>query len=396
MELLFRWEVTSVVVVFLVGIGLAVLALNDFKRAKLFFLLSAADAIGGTAMAIDKSGIPSWAMGITAFLGCGLIGLMLLASFRYVDRKEAEKRTTSPPAPTDPELEGRFSFVATTPRTGVQDSQVLIDFFIKNTGAPSVVDHIILMAHSVSGRTVMGDFIQPHDVRMEKDGQQVSATADQFLTRKVNENPIGTNAGVAGVLEFLLKGMPYNELVQAGSTLTLHFADALGRQYSALFTYTGKDDRFPEVESKASTSEIAKELAQELKSQEGRHLTEKQKEALHKFGNQIPEGVYFYVYAVSSSVEAQTYAREIWGAIGAKGKNGRYTVWGADIQPMPTGLIITSMSGSPDNLAYRTNAGLAITLLENGIPSVSKQGYAPMDNNPNTVTLVVGIKPPYN
>lgn len=125
-------------------------------------------------------------------------------------------------------------------------------------------------------------------------------------------------------------------------------------------------------------------------SSTARHLTQNQQQELRQFGNQIPPGVYFYVYALSRSVESQAYGREIAEAIGKGGP----VIWGADVEPIPTGLIITTMSA--DNVAYGTAANLSVELFRLGIPSTSRQHYAPMDGNPNTVTLVVGIKPPYN
>jgi len=121
-----------------------------------------------------------------------------------------------------------------------------------------------------------------------------------------------------------------------------------------------------------------------------RHLTPDQRQELQKFGNQIPSGVYFYVYALSRSVESQAYGREIAEAIGKGGP----VIWEADVEPIPTGLIITTMSA--DNVAYGTATNLSVELFRLGIPSTSRQHYALMDNNPNTVTLVVGIRPPYN
>lgn len=47
MEWLFSWEVGSWVVGGAIAAAFSFLALDDFKLAKLFFLLAAGDAIGG-------------------------------------------------------------------------------------------------------------------------------------------------------------------------------------------------------------------------------------------------------------------------------------------------------------------------------------------------------------
>jgi hypothetical protein len=92
MEWLFSWEVTSVIVGILVGVGIGVLAMNDFKIAKVCFGGAAAYAIGGVRMweahdtlsTVQQVGLGSIAL-------C-LIFLLLVAAFRYTDRKEGEKK----------------------------------------------------------------------------------------------------------------------------------------------------------------------------------------------------------------------------------------------------------------------------------------------------------------
>jgi hypothetical protein len=88
MEWLFSWECTSVVVVAALGTAIGVLAMNDFRFAKFCFLVVATDAIGGTAMAISRSGLTGWAQGVAVFIAAGLIGLLFLFSLNYVDSKK--------------------------------------------------------------------------------------------------------------------------------------------------------------------------------------------------------------------------------------------------------------------------------------------------------------------
>ena len=127
-----------------------------------------------------------------------------------------------------------------------------------------------------------------------------------------------------------------------------------------------------------------------------RHLSMKQREALAAFGKRIPGGVYFYVYAVSNSLEAIAYGMEIWNAIGTGGKNGSYAQWGGSVQPIPTGLIISTARGIPtQSPPSSVSLDLSITLSGVGMPNVMGQDYAPMDANRATVTLVVGVKPDF-
>src|SRR5437660_818883 len=97
MEWLFSWEVVSVVVGLLVSIGLGVLALDDFKLAKLCFLFAAADGIGGIAMWGAKSTLSPWVSTVTVICISGVIGLLALQSFRYVDRKTEQKERSEKP-----------------------------------------------------------------------------------------------------------------------------------------------------------------------------------------------------------------------------------------------------------------------------------------------------------
>jgi len=92
MEWLFSWEVVSVTAALFVCIGLAVLALADFGLAKLFFLLAAADAIGGIAMAGSKLTADARITNILVICAAGAIGFLTLQSFRYVDRKNPDKK----------------------------------------------------------------------------------------------------------------------------------------------------------------------------------------------------------------------------------------------------------------------------------------------------------------
>jgi hypothetical protein len=222
MEWLFSWGVVSVVVAVLIGVGFGFLALNDFKLAKLCFLLAAADAIGGMVMWGVRTDIPPWLRTGIIFASIGLIGVLTVQSFRYVDQKK------------------------------------------------------------------------------------------------------------------------------------------------------------------------------ELKAINGRHLREEQKKALQEFGGRIPPGVFFYVYAVSNSTEAEAYGKEIWDAIGTRGRNGSYVTWAANVQPIPTGLIVSSMLTPPVGSVFTTASDLGMTMRKVGMPNVSGNNYAPMDRNPNSVTLVVGVKPSFD
>jgi hypothetical protein len=91
-EWLFSWEVTSWVVAGAIAVALGVLALDDFRLAKLFFIIAAADAAGGIAMWGIKTTRPTWLSALTAGLLVGAIAAMTIFVFRYVDGKEQKKK----------------------------------------------------------------------------------------------------------------------------------------------------------------------------------------------------------------------------------------------------------------------------------------------------------------
>jgi uncharacterized membrane protein YidH (DUF202 family) len=91
MKWLFSWEVTSWAFGIFVGIALSVLALDDFKLAKAFFLLALADAMGGIVMGVAKSQLSPWVALLTVFIGTGLAGVLGLMSWQYVNRKKEHK-----------------------------------------------------------------------------------------------------------------------------------------------------------------------------------------------------------------------------------------------------------------------------------------------------------------
>lgn len=97
MEWLFSWEATSVFVGILITIGLGVLALNDFKAAKVFFMLATADAAGGISMWGANSPMPPVARTLIVFVATGLIGIFAVQSIRYVNRKSAASLAESKP-----------------------------------------------------------------------------------------------------------------------------------------------------------------------------------------------------------------------------------------------------------------------------------------------------------
>lgn len=97
LEWLFSWEVSSWVIGGAVGVAFAVLALDDFGLAKLFFLIAAADASGGVVMWTVKTTRPSWQVYFMAFVLAGGIGVLGAMAFRYVNTKRNSKMGSATP-----------------------------------------------------------------------------------------------------------------------------------------------------------------------------------------------------------------------------------------------------------------------------------------------------------
>jgi hypothetical protein len=92
MEWLLSWDVTAWIVGLAVPLAFGFAVAEDFKLARVFFLLAAADAIGGIAMWGTKTDLPLWAKILIVFVSAGVVGVLTMLSLKYVDHKEADKR----------------------------------------------------------------------------------------------------------------------------------------------------------------------------------------------------------------------------------------------------------------------------------------------------------------
>jgi hypothetical protein len=100
MDWLFSWEVSSWIVGGTFAAALGVLALDDFKLARVFFLIAAADAAGGIVMWGVKSQNQTWQAVLAVFLLVGSVGALTVLAFRYVDNKQKHKQAKDNPTQT--------------------------------------------------------------------------------------------------------------------------------------------------------------------------------------------------------------------------------------------------------------------------------------------------------
>jgi hypothetical protein len=101
LEWLFRWEVTSVIVVAFATLGVGFVALDDFKLAKSCFLIGAFDAAGGMMMWGVHTNLPTWERMLVVLVLVGGTGVLFVESLRYVDEKSARKIPPSSSAAQD-------------------------------------------------------------------------------------------------------------------------------------------------------------------------------------------------------------------------------------------------------------------------------------------------------
>ena len=74
---LFSWEVAGVVIFAFVGFALGVLAMNDYKLAKTFFLLASLDATVGVIVWGVRINMSPLARNSIVFIVFGTIGVLL-------------------------------------------------------------------------------------------------------------------------------------------------------------------------------------------------------------------------------------------------------------------------------------------------------------------------------
>jgi hypothetical protein len=96
LDFIFRWEMVVAVVGILLTIGFGVLALDDFRFAKACFGLAAADLAGGIVMWGISTPLDSKLRVLVVALCFAVIGVLMVESWRYVDKKEKAKLPKPP------------------------------------------------------------------------------------------------------------------------------------------------------------------------------------------------------------------------------------------------------------------------------------------------------------
>jgi hypothetical protein len=240
---LFSWGVTSVIVVAFASLGQGFVALKDFKLAKLFFLLAAADAAGGIVMWGIKTDVSPLVRILTVFVGMGLVGVLAMQSIRYVDRKKVEKENP-------PDISGEFVFEAAAP-TGEKKENCLATLVvhIKNLGAPTALEHIsIVVARDT--KIFNAQFVPPRNIILftgaNATGPEVQFSAENHLVQKAARNPILMNVPIDTWFQIVVYGLTRDEFFSKGTKVSLNFdVTATGKKGSITYLSKGGPPESP-------------------------------------------------------------------------------------------------------------------------------------------------------
>src|SRR6476659_2669437 len=91
LDFIFRWEVVLGTVGVLLTVGVGVLALDDFRIAKVCFGLVATDLAGGIAMWGVTTPLDARLRLLVVGVCFALVGILFVESVRYVDHKRDAK-----------------------------------------------------------------------------------------------------------------------------------------------------------------------------------------------------------------------------------------------------------------------------------------------------------------
>jgi hypothetical protein len=238
MERLFSWEVTSVAVGLFIAIGLGVLALDDFRLAKLFFLLAAADAIGGIVMWEAKIDFPPWGKILFVFALAGSVGVLAMLSLRYVDKKEVKKSKPEEPA-VGPELKVKIASTMLAPAGDGSDLVVFVVGSISNHGAPGAVDDFKMDLAFEDLTVIPGQFpVVPNADSVitfdKKPGKPALALrGSTYWARTARLQPIPNTTPLDGWLMAVFKGVTLKEAVEKKATIVLRGTGTNQKSFSA-------------------------------------------------------------------------------------------------------------------------------------------------------------------
>src|ERR1039458_7454525 len=105
-----------------------------------------------------------------------------------------------------------------------QDTIIIIDAYVSNTGSPSIAKDFALSVRLPNGKTVAGQFMMPpakgssYTLTFES-GQSAQVYGDDFLLRKAMDQPIPSNGAAGGILMALVHDVTLKEIRSPGASI---------------------------------------------------------------------------------------------------------------------------------------------------------------------------------
>lgn len=238
MEWLFSWEVSS----WIVGLGIALafgfIALDDFKLAKLFFLLAAADAAGGIVMWGIRTTIPTWLLSVVVGLSTGSVAILFVLSVRYVDKKqEAKQLKEKAPVPRAHIHVTKFEWNAPADEGGHASVKII---FVNDGNAPTTK---VQQASKMAYFAPTGDLIAQRTFDNQLLSPEPSVTKEVFNASD-NQIPVGVDRSfiaesppwTKAAIDKFLEG---NAVVYVAGTI--FYSDELAKHKTTYCGFIGRD-----------------------------------------------------------------------------------------------------------------------------------------------------------
>lgn len=244
MDTLFSWGVIGWAIPVLLGIAFGVIQMGDFKFAKACFLFSAL---------LAEAKILMWGIGtaysgglrvLVCFAASGLIGVLLVESFRYVNRKR-DNQPPKHPSPAKhaspvealnaPKLLGEIQhvYIGVAP-VAPNDTAFFLDVTVKNLGMPSIVENYSLSIDIPNkGLLPTKPMLMAKSVTLGRENQAgIKLFGDDALYAKTANAPITKGGMATGLLFFSLEGIPKEQIEGTRVRLILKFYDVTGKEWS--------------------------------------------------------------------------------------------------------------------------------------------------------------------
>ncbi len=172
-----------------------------------------------------------------------VIGAFLFAAFftawrdQYHTALAAMQRVAEIETEKSPDLKGEIGIVAVAP-AGPKNSNSIVTLFatIKNTGAPSIADSMLVTIKMTNGRKVQLTPLGVPRKELTLSGKpnepNVVFQREDYLPEKAISNPIPTGGAVQGFVWGVALGAEQREVINKGTIIVISFKDIQGNDRS--------------------------------------------------------------------------------------------------------------------------------------------------------------------